>query len=76
MEIDEEGTEAAAATTVVKYKTGFAFRRRKRIPINFHATSQYIFFIYEPESSLVLFAGTIANPGGEQNHVHTSCTIV
>jgi len=55
-EIDEEGTEAAAATAMCEIDGC------PDDPIKFHVTSSYLCFIYQPKSKIVLFSGIVRNP--------------
>jgi len=60
VDIDEEGTEAAAATVVMMMRCAMMHNRNE--PIRFHVTSSYLYFIHQPESGLVLFSGVVRNP--------------
>jgi len=53
--VDEEGTEAAAATGVVV--------EIESMPTEVRVERPFIFFIHDTESGLVLFAGRVMNPG-------------
>ncbi|XP_075241502.1 alpha-1-antiproteinase 2-like isoform X1 [Convolutriloba macropyga] len=59
VDIDEEGTEAAAATVAMMM---FGCARPIAQPIDFHVTSPFVYFIYQPDSGIVLFVGTVNNP--------------
>lgn len=57
VEVNEEGTEAAAATAVIiNVKMG------PSIPVVFRADRPFLFFIYNREYNLILFIGRMANP--------------
>ncbi|KAK6194762.1 hypothetical protein SNE40_000328 [Patella caerulea] len=56
IEVNEEGTEAAAATAVVKMK------RKRVIPKIFRAYHPFIFFIKDNKSGMILFWGKLQNP--------------
>jgi serpin B len=56
--VDEEGTEAAAATAVVVYPTAFVERR---IPV-FRADHPFMFLIRDNSTGSILFMGRISNP--------------
>jgi serpin B len=53
VKVDEEGTEAAAATVVVIVQSG---------PPSFRADHPFVFFIRERHSGAILFMGKIMNP--------------
>jgi serine protease inhibitor len=61
VEIDEEGTEAAAATAIqaTEFESCLGLKDE---PIRFHVTSSYLYFIYQPESEIVLFSGIVRKP--------------
>ncbi len=59
LKINEEGTEAAAATVVIMDRTGGGTENHE-IYINFD--SPYIFLILEKRSNTILFCGKIINP--------------
>ncbi|MGC9469460.1 MAG: serpin family protein [Anaerolineae bacterium] len=52
--VDEEGTEAAAATGVVV--------EVESMPIQLRVDRPFIYFIYDTEQNLVLFVGRVMNP--------------
>jgi serpin B len=58
VDVDEHGTEAAAATAVVMLGGGVARDR----PIVFRADHPFLFFIRDTASGVVLFAGRLADP--------------
>ncbi len=59
VEVDEVGTEAAAATAITMRATGIL---NPDPPKDFFANKPFIFFIREPGSGLILFMGRINNP--------------
>jgi len=62
VEVNEEGTEAAAATAVVMVPIGFAEPHKEpKIPI-FRADHPFIFLIQQKNSSDILFMGRVVNP--------------
>jgi len=63
IELDEEKTEAAAATAVVMKLTSAA--PVQRAPIEFRADHPFMFLIKHNESDAILFMGQITNPGVE-----------
>ncbi len=58
VDVNEEGTEAAAATAVVMKKRGI---RRTPLPI-FRADHPFIFLIRENSTQSILFLGRVTNP--------------
>ena len=56
VEVDEEGTEAAAATGVVMRKTSVV--RKKQ----FKADHPFIFMIKDDQTGTILFLGRLGNP--------------
>jgi serpin B len=54
VEVNEEGTEAAAATAVVMLEKG--------MPTTFRADHPFIFIIREKETGSILFLGRVVNP--------------
>ena len=63
VEVNEEGTEAAAATVVVMVPSGVAPRPHKepKIPI-FRADHPFIFLIQQKSTGDILFIGRVVNP--------------
>lgn len=59
VEVDEKGTEAAAATAVIMTKAAFMPEKQ---PAVFEANHPFLFFICEKASGAVLFFGRIQNP--------------
>ena len=55
IEVNEEGTEAAAATAVIMEDLG--------IPLEFTADHPFIFLIEHKETGQILFMGKVENPG-------------
>jgi serpin B len=55
VEVNEEGTEAAAATAVVIAEKG--------MPTTFRADHPFIFVIREKETGNILFLGRVTDPG-------------
>lgn len=58
VEVNEEGTEAAAATGVVMRKTSVNLDKKE-----FKADHPFIFFIKDNQHDTILFMGRIMNPG-------------
>ncbi|XP_058786242.1 serpin-ZX-like [Vicia villosa] len=56
IEVNEEGTEAAAASTA------YMLMRCRRVPIDFAADHPFIFVIREDLSGAILFVGQVLNP--------------
>jgi len=59
IEVNEEGTEAAAATAVV---VGLRTARRKR---QFFANRPFLFMVYDFNHNISLFAGKVADPSNQ-----------
>merc|ERR1712106_344037 len=59
IEVNEEGTEAAAATAVV---VGLRTARRKR---QFFANRPFLFMVYDFKHNVTLFAGKVADPSNQ-----------
>lgn len=64
IEVDEKGTEAAAATAVVMMTTSCA-PSKKDLPIVFKANRPYLFYIVDDETKAVLFMGRMMEPAIE-----------
>jgi serpin B len=62
VEVNEEGTEAAAATAVEMRATG-AISRPAPIPV-FRADHPFLFMIVDEETGSILFIGRVMNPNG------------
>ena len=60
VDVNEEGTEAAAATAVTM--RALAMRSRQPPPITFLADHPFIFLIRDNHSSSILFMGRMADP--------------
>ena len=58
--MNEEGTEAAAATAVIAVG-GAAFPVSTKTPV-FRADHPFIFLIVDDETGAILFAGRVTNP--------------
>lgn len=61
VEIDEQGTEAAAATAVIMDNTA-SVAEEPEDEINFIADHPFVFMIQDNESGNILFLGKVANP--------------
>lgn len=59
VEVNEEGTEAAAATAVVMLR---AMAAMPRPPINFVVDRPFVFAIYNARLQLPLFIGKVLQP--------------
>jgi serpin B len=60
VKLDEQGTEAAAATAVVMVaRTGLA---RPKVPKEFRADHPFLFFLRENSSGMILFMGRVSEP--------------
>jgi len=57
VEVNEKGTEAAAASAVVMTTRGMQPR-----PITFHADHPFIFLIRDNQTQTILFLGRVLNP--------------
>ena len=62
VEVNEEGTEAAAATAVVMWGKG-AVPAESPVPV-FRADHPFIFLIQDNTSGNILFMGRVENPNG------------
>jgi serpin B len=62
VDVDEEGTEAAAATAVVLNRMSGAPVRHPLPPIIFRADHPFMFLIRDNRSGSILFMGRVANP--------------
>jgi serpin B len=63
IDVNEEGTEAAAATAVVMNLAAVAPGHGEPVPV-FRADHPFIFLIQENDTGTILFAGRIVNPVG------------
>ncbi len=61
VEVDEEGTEAAAATAVVM-DVGTAPPSDRPEPVLFHADHPFLFLIRDRDTGIILFVGRVADP--------------
>jgi serpin B len=64
IEVHEEGTQAAAATTSIHFSVGCSMEPPNPAPAVFHADHPFLFAIVHNKSYSILFAGWIANPKG------------
>ena len=64
IQTNEEGTEAAAATTSVHYSVGCSAAPPRPRRVDFHADHPFAFLIMHNKSHSVLFAGWISDPKG------------
>jgi len=60
VELNEEGTEAAAATGIVMMET--AAMVQPAPPPVFDASHPFLFFLREPSTGAILFAGRVIDP--------------
>ncbi|XP_066945267.1 uncharacterized protein [Macrobrachium rosenbergii] len=60
VEVNEEGTEAAAATALLAPVRSFSSNQ----PVIFHCDEPFVFLIYDKKTNNVLFLGAIKNPRG------------
>jgi serpin B len=61
VEVNEEGTEAAAATAVVTRMMGMAHHAGPPVPV-FRADHPFLFLIRDLHSGAILFLGRVADP--------------
>ena len=64
IEVHEEGTKAAAATTGIHFSIGCSAEPPNAPPVEFHADHPFLFAIVHNKSYSILFAGWIASPKG------------
>lgn len=57
IEVDEEGTKAAAATAIFTFRSG-----RPTEPAQFNCNHPFVYFIYDREKRAILFAGIFRRP--------------
>jgi serpin B len=62
IKVDEEGTEAAAATGIVAIPASAEAPPRNLV--TFDADHPFLFFVRDDKTGAVLFAGRVTNPGG------------
>jgi serpin B len=60
VKVDENGTEAAAATGAVMAARGISIERK---PVEFKADHPFLFLIRDVHSGLILFMGRVCDPG-------------
>ena len=60
VDVNEEGTEAAAATGIIMAPTAAPFRPQE--PIIFRADHPFLFLIRDNQTGSILFVGRVANP--------------
>jgi serpin B len=63
IDVNEEGTEAAAATGVVFWASAIGPGNEEPIPV-FRADHPFLFLIQDNDSGAIIFAGRIDNPNG------------
>lgn len=61
IDVNEQGTEAAAATAVIMWAKGVV-ETEEPVPV-FRADHPFVFLITENDSGAILFAGGVTNPG-------------
>jgi serpin B len=61
IEVNEDGTEAAAATTS-RMRTMGAPKKPPPVPVDFVADHPFVFFVIEEQSGAIVFAGTVFEP--------------
>ncbi len=66
VKVDEQGTEAAAATGVAMRRALVA--RREPPPVEFTADHPFLFFVREVSSGMILFMGRVGDPSGRSPH--------
>jgi len=59
--VDEEGTEAAAATAVVLWESGAA-PTEPDVPVDFTADRPFLFMIRDIPTGALLFVGRVVDP--------------
>ncbi|KAL6626514.1 hypothetical protein ACP70R_030240 [Stipagrostis hirtigluma subsp. patula] len=62
IEVNEEGTEAAAATVCDQLVAAGYYRRPEPVRVDFVADHPFAFFVVEEESGAILFAGHVLDP--------------
>jgi len=62
IDVDEQGTEAAAATAVVMYATAMRHEFPEPPPIVFRADHPFLFILLDTKSGSMLFLGRVADP--------------
>jgi serpin B len=61
VDVNEEGTEAAAATAVMMAPTAALFEKPKKVPV-FRADHPFVFAIQDSRNGGILFLGRMVNP--------------
>jgi serpin B len=62
IDVDEQGTEAAAATAVVMFATAMQHRFPEPPPVVFRADHPFLFILLDTKSGSMLFLGRVADP--------------
>jgi serpin B len=62
IDVDEQGTEAAAATAIVMQATAMQRRFPEPPPIVFRADHPFLFILLDTKSGSMLFLGRVADP--------------
>jgi serpin B len=62
IDVDEQGTEAAAATAIVMYATAMHRQFPEPPPIVFRADHPFLFILLDTKSGSMLFLGRVADP--------------
>lgn len=60
VKVDEQGTEAAAASAVAMARAGGAMR--PEVAPEFHADRPFLFFLRDKKTNMILFMGRVADP--------------
>jgi serpin B len=60
VDVDEEGTEAAAATAVIA--VALAVEPSRPSPVIFRADHPFLFFIRHDQTGAILFMGRVTSP--------------
>ena len=64
IEVNENGTEAAAATAVVMELILIGVKHRSKEPIEFICDRPFLFLIHDKEFENIFFLGKCVNPNG------------
>ncbi len=62
IDVDEQGTEAAAATAIVMRATAMRYEAPEPPPIVFRADHPFLFILLDTQSGSMLFLGRVADP--------------
>ena len=62
VEVNEEGTEAAATTAIEMMVTGIGVQRKPEEPVRFFADRPFLFLIREKSTGVILFIGRVDEP--------------